>query len=243
LGRRLLVRGGFDREEHWTSNQHFTVDGTLIDAWAGMKSFQRKEGAVQKRDDDDKGNPSVDFRGEKRSNQTHQSTTDPQAVLYRKSHGTESRLCFGAHVLMDNRNGLCAGIVVHNPIEQREPAVALDQLKEQQSVWGDRIKTVGADKGYHEKAFVRGCREQAISPHVACKKNLEVRGLDKRTVERSGYQTSQKVRKRVEEIFGWMKTVGGLRKTRYRGIERTQSWANMVAGAYNLLRMARLSRA
>jgi transposase len=229
------------REEHWTSNSHFTVDGTLIDAWAGMKSFQRKDAPPRKSDDEDKGNPSVNFRGEKRSNQTHQSTTDPQAVLYRKGNGVESRLCFGAHVLMDNRHGLCAGIAVHNPIERREPAVALEQLKEQRAVWGDRVKTVGADKGYHEKAFVRGCREQSVSPHVACKRNLKVSGLDKRTIERNGYATSQKVRKRVEEIFGWMKTVGGLRKTRYRGIERTQSWAYMVAGAYNLLRMARLS--
>ena len=232
------------RQEGWSSDQHFTADGTLIEAWAGMKSFKRKEGEDHSAsDDEDKGNPTVNFRGEKRSNQTHQSTTDPQAVLYKKGAGKESRLCFGAQVLMENRHGLCAAITVHNPIASREPAMALQQLDEHRQMFGSPVRSVGADKAYHEKGFVSGCREREISPHAACRTGLTVAGLDKRTTERKGFVTSQRIRKRVEEIFGWMKTVGGMRKTRYRGIDRTQGWAYMVAGTYNLLRMAKLSLA
>jgi transposase len=234
------------REEGWTSDAHFTVDGTLVEAWASLKSFVRKDGQdaakVQKAKDDDPGNPTIDFRGEKRCNQTHQSTTDPESVLYRKGNGRESRLCFGAHVLMENRNGLCAQITVHNPITAKEPTVAVTQLDLQAENFEEvEVSTVAADKGYHEKRFVAECRQREIAPHVACKENVRIVGLDSRTTQAAGYQTSQRIRKRVEEIFGWMKTVGGLRRTRYRGIDRTQSWAYFVAGAYNLLRMGRLA--
>lgn len=229
------------RQEGWASDAHFTADGTLIEAWAGMKSFQRKDQPKKDGQDDDKGNPTINFRGEKRRNDTHQSTTDPQAVLYKKGDGRESKLCFGAHVLMENRHGLCASIRVHNPIGTREPAMALSQMEELKRDRQAAPQTLGGDKGYHEKCFVRGCREKNIRPHVACKNGIEVAGLDKRTTQSPGYGTSQRMRKRVEDIFGWMKTVGGMRKTRYRGIDRTQSWVYMVAGAYNLLRMARLS--
>ena len=183
----------------------------------------------------------MDFRGEKRCNDTHQSATDPQSVLYRKAQGKEAKLCFGGHVLMENRHGLCADFTLHNPIAQGEPVVALQQLDGQAPLHpGANPKTVGADKGYHQKAFVAGCRERGVAPHVACKEGVQVPGLDKRTTGRSGCQTSQRIRKRVEEIFGWMKTVGGLRRSRYCGIERTQAWGYFVAGTYNLLRMARL---
>lgn len=234
------------RAEGWTSDAHFTVDGTLVEAWASLKSFVRKDGQdarkVEKAKDDDPGNPAVDFRGEKRCNQTHQSTTDPQSVLYRKGNGRESRLCFGAHVLMENRNGLCAQITVHNPIAEKEPAVAVAQLDEHTTTFaGVAVSTVAADKGYHEKGFVADCRQRDIAPHVACKESVRIPGLDGRTTQAAGYQTSPRLRKRVEEIFGWMKTVGGLRRTRYRGIDRTQSWAYFVASAYNLLRMGRLA--
>lgn len=234
------------REENWTSDAHFTVDGTLIEAWASLKSFVRKDGQdagkVERARDDDPGNPTVDFRGQKRSNRTHQSTTDPESVLYRKGDGQPSRLCFGAHVLMENRHGLCADITVHNPIAAREPAVAMSQLEDHSRTFeGVGVKTVAADKGYHERAFVQECRQREIAPHVACKNGLRTPGLDGRTTGKSGYQTSQRVRKRVEEIFGWMKTVGGLRRSRYRGIDRTQSWAYFVATAYNLLRIGRLA--
>ena len=234
------------RQEGWTSDEHFTADGTLIEAWASLKSFVRKDGPEQKKsgsDKDDPGNPTVNFHGEKRSNQTHQSTTDPESVLYRKGKGKESKLCFGAHVLMENRHGLCAAITVHNPIAQQEPAVALAQVDEIKELHAASVGTLGADKAYHQKAFVSGCRQRGVSPHAACKDHQRVIGLDARTTGRSGYQKSQKARKRVEEIFGWMKTVGGLRRTRYRGIDRTQAWAYFVASAYNLLRLAKLHAA
>jgi transposase len=233
------------RQEGWTSDEHFTADGTLIESWASLKSFVRKDGAdaqqIRSAKDGDPGNPSVNFRGEKRCNDTHQSTTDPQSVLYRKAHGKEAKLCFGGQILMENRHGLCADFTLHNPITETEPVIALRQLDEHVELHqGAAPKSIGGDKNYHQKAFVRGCRERAVAPHVACKDGMRVAGLDARTTARSGYQTSQRIRKRVEEIFGWMKTVGGLRRSRYRGEERTQAWGYFVAGTYNLLRLARL---
>jgi len=233
------------REEGWSSDQHFTTDGTLIEAWASLKSFTHKDGRDKKQiesaKDDDPGNPTINFHGEKRSNQTHQSTTDPESVLYRKAKGRESKLCFGAHVLMENRHGLCAQIDIHNPIEQDEPDMALSQVQEHTRLHEARVKTLGADRAYHQKKFVSGCRERGIAPHVACKDSIRVKGLDGRTTRASGYKKSERIRKRVEEIFGWMKTVGGLRRTRYRGISRTQAWAYFVGSAYNLLRMVNLA--
>jgi transposase len=232
------------RQEGWTSDQHFTADGTLVEAWASLKSFVRKDGKdqakVQLAKDDDPGNPTVNFHGEKRSNATHRSTTDPESVLYRKANGQASKLCFGTQVLMENRHGLCAAITVHNPIAQDEPTVALAQVDEHRELHEARITTLGADKAYHQKKFVAGCREREVAPHAACKDRMQVPGLDGRTTGRAGYRTSQRIRKRVEEIFGWMKTVGGLRRSRYRGVERTQAWAYFVAGTYNLLRITNL---
>jgi IS5 family transposase len=150
-------------------------------------------------------------------------------------------MCFGAHALMENRNGLCADFTLHNPITQSEPAVALQQLAGHEALHqGVNIKTVGADKGYHQNGFVQGCRERGIVPHVACKANVQVAGLDGRTTTQQSYQISLKIRKRVEEIFGWMKTVGGFRRTRYRGVERTGLCGYFVGTAYNLVRMSRL---
>jgi transposase len=232
------------RAEGWTSDQHFTADGTLVEAWASLKSFVRKAGRdrdkVQSAKDDDPGNPTVNFHGEKRSNATHQSTTDAESVRHRKAHGQASKLCFGTQVLMENRHGLCAAITVHNPIAQDEPTVALAQVDEHRELHAARITTLGADKAYHQKKFVTGCREREVSPHAACKDHVQMPGLNGRTTGRAGYQTSQRIRKRVEEIFGWMKTVGGLRRSRYRGVERTQAWAYFVAGTYNLLRITNL---
>jgi len=161
-------------------------------------------------------------------------------VLYRKANGQASKLCFGTQALMENRHGLCAAITVHNPIAQDEPTVALTQVDEHRQLHQARITTVGADKAYHQKKFVTGCREREVAPHTACKAGFEISGLDGRTTSRAGYRTSQRLRKRVEEIFGWIKTVGGLRRTRYRGVERTQAWAYFVAGTYNLLRITNL---
>lgn len=236
------------RAEGWTSDAHFTADGTLIEAWASLKSFVRKDGKdrakVAAAKDDDPGNPTINFHGERRRNDTHQSTTDPESVLYRKASGQAARLSFGSHALMENRNGLCADFTLHNPIAESEPVVALQQADTHQQLYRDvKVKTLGADKGYHQKGFVQGCRERGIVPHVACKDKVRVAGLDGRTTTQQSYQVSLKVRKRVEEIFGWIKTVGGFRRSRYRGLERTQAWGYFVAGTYNLLRMARLAAA
>ena len=258
LGYNLLWLWFLDREFSEGSFDHssfaknydrvLSADGTLIESWASLKSFVRKDGGdaakVQSAKDEDPGNPTLNFRGERRRNDTHQSTTDAESVLYRKASGKEARLCFGAHALMENRNGLCADFTLHNPIEQGEPLVALAQMDAHPELHeGVNIQTVGADKGYHQKGFVQGCRARAIAPHVACKANVNVAGLDGRTTTRPGYQTSLKIRKRVEEIFGWIKTVGGFRRSRYRGLERTQAWGYFVAGTYNLLRLARLGEA
>lgn len=236
------------RQAGWTSDAHFTADGTLIESWASMKSFVRKDGAdakkIQSAKDEDPGNPTINFRGEPRCNDTHQSTTDPESVLYRKANGKEAKLCFGGHILMENRNGLCADFTIHDPIARPEPAVALQQVAAHQKLHeGVQVKTLGADKAYHRKDFVAACRAGAMAPHVACKERVKVPGLDGRTTAQESYRVSQRVRKRVEEIFGWVKTVGGLRRSRYRGRERTQAWGYFVAGTYNLLRIARLELA
>lgn len=232
------------RAEGWTSDQHFTADGTLIEAWASLKSFVRQDGKdrakVASAKEDDPGNPTINFHGEPRRNATHRSTTDAESVLYRKANGQASKLCFGTQVLMENRQGLCAAITVHNPIAQDEPTVALAQVDEHRQLHRAKIITLGADKAYHQKKFVTGCRQREISPHTACKEGFAIPGLDGRTTGGVGYRTSQRLRKRVEEIFGWIKTVGGMRRTRYRGVERTQAWAYFVAGTYNLLRLTNL---
>ena len=236
------------RQEGWTSDDHFTADGTLIESWASLNSFVRMDVAdamkVQSAKDEDPGNPTINFRGEPRRNDTHQSTTDPESVLYRKANGKEAKLCFGGHILMENRNGLCADFTIHDPIAAPEPVVALQQVAAHQKLHaGVRVKTVGADKAYHRKDFVTACREQNLAPHVTCKEGIKVPGLDRRTTTQESYRISQRIRKRVEEIFGWIKTVGGLRRSRYRGRERTQAWGYFVAGTYNLLRIARLELA
>lgn len=236
------------RQEGWSSDEHFTADGTLIESWASLKSFVRKDGGdkskVQDAKDDDPGNPTINFHGEKRRNDTHQSTTDGQSVLYKKAAGKEAKLCFGGHILMENRHGLCADFTIHNPIAQGEPETALQQLERHTRLHqGVEPKTVGADKGYHQKAFVAGCRQRQVAPHVSCKEGVNVAGLDGRTTQNLNYAISLKIRKRVEEIFGWIKTVGGFRRSRWRGMERTQAAAYFIAGTYNLLRMARLELA
>jgi len=228
------------RLQKYVSDDHFTVDGTLIEAWASLKSFKSKTQQDGPKDPHDPGNPTVDFHGEKRSNQTHQSSTDPEARLSKKSRGKEAKLCFGAHVLMENRHGLCVDFRVESATEVTETKASLQMLAEQKEVFAVEPHSVGADKGYHNKEFVQGCRAAGIIPHVAQQKNRKVAGLDGRTTATPEYATSQKVRKRVEEIFGWMKTVGGFRKSRVLGIHRTQMEGYWVAAAYNLVRLGRL---
>jgi IS5 family transposase len=221
------------------SDEHFTVDGTLVEAWASLKSFKRKD-REPSQPPDDRGNPTVNFHGERRRNATHQSTTDPEAKLAKKGAGKEAKLCYSANALMENRNGLLIEFAV-------EPADGYAERKSARAMLetalpGSRRITLGADKGYDTAEFVAACRALKVTPHLA--RNESRAGgsaLDRRTARHAGYAVSQRVRKRVEEIFGWMKTVGGLRKTRYRGLDRTQLHAYLVAAAYNLLRISRLS--
>jgi len=215
------------------SDEHFTVDGTLIEAWAGHKSFKRK-GDDQQTPPDDPGNPSVDFHGERRRNATHQSTTDPQARLARKGAGKEAKLCYAGHVEMDNRHGLVVNTRLTPASGTAEPEAALAMVAE---LAGWRRVTLGADKGYDQKEFVRALREHQVTPHVACKVHS---AIDHRTTRHPGYAISQTKRKRVEEIFGWLKTIGGLRKTRHRGADRVGWVFTFAAAAYNLVRMRNL---
>jgi transposase len=224
------------------SDDHFTVDGTLIEAWASLKSFRPKgEQRPGDKDQGDPGNRWVDFHGEKRSNDTHESTTDPDSRLMRKGAGKEAKLCYGAHALMENRNGLLVDLEVSQATGSAEREAAKRLLKRQRRK-KLRVKSLGADKGYDTDDFVGFLRSRNILPHVAA--NIERKGgsaIDGRTTRHTSYSISQRIRKRVEEIFGWMKTVGGFRKTRFRGTERTQLAAWWVGAAYNLLRMAKLA--
>lgn len=226
------------RAQGLLSDEHFTVDGTLIDAWASIKSYRRKDGPPP----DDKGPDGqgmVDFKGERRSNATHESSTDPEAKLRRKGPGKEAKLSYGGHALMENRHGLCVELEVSSSIEP-EPAAA-QGLIDRQRRKHVTVRSLGADKGYHTKGFVRDLREQNIAPHIAMIEGRVTPGLDRRTTRHASYALSQKKRKRIEEIFGWMKTYGGLRKTMMRGLARVRIHAKLVGAAYNLLRMSRLA--
>ena len=218
------------------SDEHFTVDGTLIDAWASMKSFRPKDDG---HDSSFEGvhNRSVDFHGEKRRNDTHESTTDPDARLYRKGKGKESRLAFMGHALMENRNGLVVDTRLTLATGRAEREAALEMV----SGLTDRKRlTLGADKGYDAGDFVNNLRQLNVTPHVAQNNKRRRSAIDDRTVRHAGYAVSQRMRKRVEEIFGWIKTVGNLRKTRHRGRRRVDWMFAFTAAAYNLVRMRTL---
>ena len=221
------------RRRKLLSEDHFSVDGTLLESWASLKSIHPKEGGEQLQMGE--RNPDVDFRGQSRANDTHCSSTDPEARLARKGSGKEAKLCFAGHVLMENRNGLVVDVTVTRATGTAERDTALDMIGK---VPGSRRITVGADKGYDTRDFVTACREMNVTPHVARRKWSIV---DERTTRYEGYQLSQRVRKRIEEIWGWVKTVGGGRKLRYKGVERNQLWAELTAAAYNLVRMAKLT--
>jgi len=220
-----------------TSDEHFTVDGTLIEAWASLKSFQRKD---QKPGPppDDPGNPTVNFHGERRNNDTHESTTDADARLARKGNGKEAKLSYNGNLLTENRNGLIVNTEVFqaNGTAERDAAlIMLEQLP------GTRRATVGADKGYDTKDFVAECRHLNVTPHVA--QNVKRNGgsaIDGRTIRHDGYGISQRKRKRIEECFGWLKTIALMRKVRHRGIEKVGWVFTFAAAAYNLVRMRNL---
>ena len=220
------------------SDEHFTVDGTLLQAWASLKS-------VKRRDDDQlpptRGarNPDVDFHGQRRTNETHVSTTDPEARLARKGRGQETRLCFAGHVLMENRNGLVVDVLVTQASGTAEREAAITMLDRHRR--SRKRVTLGADKGYDTRAFIAALRERGVTPHVAQHTTRRRSAIDGRTTQHDGYRLSQRLRKRVEEVFGWVKTVGGGRKLRYLGTAKNQLWATLTAAAYNLVRMANLS--
>ena len=218
------------------SDEHFTVDGTLIESWASFKSLKRRDGKPPKSGSD--GTGMVDFRGEKRSNATHESSTDPEAKLMRKGNGQPAKLSFGAHALMENRSGLLVDVAITDAtiFEPKAAAPMLDRRRRARQ----GMRTLGADKGYYNKGFVALLRGRKVAPHIARIEGRSAPGLDGRTTRHSSYSTSQRKRKRIEEIFGWMKVVGGFRKSRFVGIAKTQLAAYMVGAAYNLLRMARL---
>jgi transposase len=221
------------------SNEHYSVDGTLLRAWAGQKSFKKKD-RPKTPPPDDPGNPTVNFRGEQRRNDTHQSTTDPEARLYRKG-GQESLLSFLGHLIVENRNGLVVSAQVSAATGTAERDTAVEMIR---SMSGAKRITVGADKAYDTKEFVRNLRELNVTPHVAqnvCRNRHSA--IDNRTTTHVGYEMSQKKRKRIEEVFGWMKTVGLMRQTRHRGIERVGWMFTFAAAAYNLLRIRNLTTA
>lgn len=226
------------RQEQLLSDDHFTVDGTLLEAWASMKS-------VRPRDSDDGPpgggfkNPDVDFRGQRRTNESHRSTTDPQARLARKGPGKETKLSYLGHVLMENRNGLVVDVLLTQATGKAEREAALRMLD--RLPLKKRRRTLGADKGYDTQDFVQEVRRRNVTPHVAQNRSGRRSAIDGRTANHGGYKLSQRLRKRVEEIFGWAKTIAGARKLRYIGVKRNQLWAEFTATAYNLVRLAKLT--
>lgn len=222
------------------SDEHFTVDGTLIEAWAGQKSFKPKAATSPAPPPDDPGNPSVDFRGERRTNATHASTTDPEARLYKKAAGQEAKLCFVGHVLMENRHGLVVQSTVTpaTGTAEREAAVALVDARPT-----TRRITLGGDKNYDTHEFVQDLRARQVTPHIAQHTTRRTSAIDGRTTRHPGYAVSQQKRKRVEEVFGWLKTVGLLRKVKLRGVQRVGWLFTFAAAVYNLVRIRNLVEA
>ena len=226
------------RVKRLLSTDHFSVDGTLIQAWASMKSFKPKDGANEPPTEGGGRNREADFHGAKRSNATHASTTDPEARLYRKGQGKEAKLCFMGHALMENRHGQVVDTRLELATGTAECEAALDMLPGVKKK--HRRVTVGGDKGYDNDAFVRATRKMKVVPHVAQNTSNRDSAIDGRTTCHPGYKISLRLRKRVEEIFGWMKTTGGMRKTRYVGQRKVGWHFTLVAAAYNLVRMRNL---
>jgi transposase len=226
------------RERSLLSDEHFTVDGTLLEAWASVKSYPRKDGKPMA-PPDDPGNATVDFHGEKRSNETHASKTDPNAKMARKGKGKEAKLSYNGNLLVENRNGLIVNTEVFEANGTAERDAALVMLEQ---IPGTKQVTVGGDKAYDTADFVAECRNLKVTPHVA--QNLERPGgsaIDARTTQHVGYAISQRKRKRIEECFGWLKTIALLRKVRHRGIFKVAWNFTFAAAAYNLIRMRNLT--
>lgn len=225
------------REAGLLSEEHFTVDGTFIEAWASQKSFKKKEGGGEGGPSDEGGNPTVDFHGEKRSNETHQSTTDPEARLYRKGKGKEAKLGYLGHVLMDNRHGLPVTGKVTQATGKAEREAGVEMVDE---IPGENRITVGADKAYDTEGFVEDMREMNATPHVAQNDKGRRSAIDGRTTRHAGYKVSQIKRKQIEQIFGWAKTIGLMRKARHRGTELVDWVFEFTLAGYLLVRMKNL---
>ncbi len=225
------------RRRSLLSDEHFTVDGTLIEAWASHKSFKPKD---QSDSDEGGSNPSVDFRRQRRTNDTHASRNDPQARLYKKNKGAESRLCYMGHLMIDNRHGLAtnACVTIASGTAEREAAVQMAG-----EIPGRGRVTLAADKGYDTRDCIRKLRDRNITPHVAQNDTNRRSAIDRRTTRHPGYTVSQKKRKLVEQMFGWAKTVGLMRKTRHRGTQRVDWMFIFTAAAFNLVRMRNLQGA
>lgn len=239
------------KEKGLTSDSHFTVDGTIVQAWASFKSFQPKDCIDAERSEDsekkdppprnddfgsggDPGNPAVDFRGEKRSNKTHESKTDPESKLYKKSKGSEAKLAYLGHVMMENRNGLAVDVRLTEANGTAERSAAFDMALD---LPGTSQKTLGADKGYDVREHIEDIRSAGVTPHVAQKERST---LDERTTRHPGYEVSQRKRKLVEEIFGWLKTVGPMRRPKLRGKKKMEWWFTFSVSVYNLVRIRNL---
>jgi IS5 family transposase len=220
-----------------TSDEHFTVDGTLLEAWASVKSFQPREKKTPP--PDDRGNPTVNFHGEKRSNDTHESKTDPESQLARKGPGKEAKLSYSGNLLVENGNGLIvdAEVFQANGTAERDAALVM-----MEKLPGTKGVTVGGDKGFDTRGFVAECRNLRVTPHVA-QNHARAGGsaIDARTTRHAGYRISQRKRKRIEECFGWLKTVAGLRKVRHRGVCKVDWIFTFACAAYNLVRMRNLA--
>src|SRR3954462_3163018 len=220
----------------YVSSEHFTVDGTLLKAWASHKSFKPKNGPPS--DPLVGRNAEVGFHGEKRSNEAHASTTDPDARLYRKSSNTAATLCFAGHLLMENRNALIVDAELSFADGYAERATAAEMLSRLPKT--ARRRTVAGDKGYDTKGFVAGVRDLGFTPHVTQNTSRQLSAIDRRTTRHPGHAVSMRIRKRIEEPFGWTKTIAGARKLRYRGRQRNRAWWLFTGAVYNLVRITAL---
>lgn len=226
------------RTRQLISEDHFSVDGTLLQAWASQKSVRPRDDQEPPAGQGGGRNPEVDFHGQRRTNETHVSTTDPEARLARKGQGQEARLAYAGHLLMENRNGLILDVLVSEATGTAEREAALAMLDRRQ-LPRKRV-TLAADKGYDSHAFIEDLRQREVTPHVAQNTSHRRSAIDERTTRHAGYALSLRIRKRIEECFGWIKTVGGGRKLRYIGKAKNQLWATLTAVAFNLIRMANL---
>ena len=229
------------RSRRLLSDEHFTVDGTLVEAWAGQKSFQRKgkdDDPLNPPPADHSSNPTVNWHKEKRSNDTHHSLTDPSARLFKKTRGSEARLGYLGHVITENRSGLVVDARLTMASGTAERDAALEMLANKPI---SRGITLGADRGYDTRGFVASLREMNVTPHVAQNNRTRRSAVDGRTTRHHGYEVSQRKRKRIEEVFGWIKTIALQRKTRFRGLDRVGCMFTFAAAAYNLVRMRNLT--